>query len=113
MTQSKRQEFVAYRSISDEFEIRFYGGPLDGARIKTDVFPDSEEFVHVFQQRQYYYRYTQVDAGHFKAQLSGFEPTRNRRPAKTRWRTLCVLLLLFACTAALAIAGFYSDILSR
>jgi|GEM_PF-3081317 len=113
MTQSKRQRFVAYRSISDEFEIRFYGGPLDGARIKTDVFPDSEEFVHVFQQRQYYYRYTQVDAGHFKAQLSGFEPTRNRRPAKTRWRTLCVLLLLFACTAALAIAGFYSDILSR
>ena len=113
MSQSKRQRFVAYRSISDEFEIRFYGGPLDGARIKTDVFPDSEEFVHVFQHRQYYYRYTQVDAGHFKAQLSGFEPTRNRLPEKTRWRTLCVLLLLFACTAALAIAGFYSDILSR
>ena len=113
MTQFKRQKFVAYRNISDEFEIRFYGGPLDGARVKTDVFPDSEEFVHVFQQRQYYYRYTQVDAGHFEAHLAGFEPARKRLRAKTRWRTLCVLLLLFAGTAAVAIAGFYSDILSR
>ncbi|MCP4193013.1 MAG: hypothetical protein P8N76_09530 [Pirellulaceae bacterium] len=73
MSRKNRQLFVAYGCPSDEFDIVFYGGPLDGARVRTDVFPDSKTFTHRVGQRNYTYRYTQISSSRFHAHLNSFE----------------------------------------
>ena len=67
MPQHEGQRYIAYRASSDEFEICFFGGPLDGARIRTDIFPDCEMFVHRVRSRSYSYRYKQVSRFRFHA----------------------------------------------
>ena len=66
------QSFVAYRQDADHFEIVFFGGPLDGSRVLTDVFPKSETFAHRLHQRSYLYTYQQVETKVFHAHHSGF-----------------------------------------
>ena len=69
MPEPERQHYVAYRASADEFEVRFYGGPLDGARIRTDVFPDCSTFSHRVRDRSYTYRYQRVSNLRFDATL--------------------------------------------
>lgn len=67
MSTHKGQQFLAYRACSDEFEIKFFGGPLDGAHIVTDVFPDAEAFTHHVRGRHYIYRYKRMSKSLFHA----------------------------------------------
>ena len=75
MQDREHQRYVAYRASSDEFEIRFFEGPLDGAQIRTDVFPDSETFVHRVRDRVYVYYYHRVSSLQFHAVLKQAEAT--------------------------------------
>lgn len=70
MSDHEPQRYVAYRAASDEYEVVFYGGPLDGAKIATDIYPDSQIFVHRVSDRSYYYRYAQVSDLEFHATLT-------------------------------------------
>ncbi len=73
-----QQPFIAYRAQSDEFEILFVGGPLDGTSITTDISPNRDWFIHRVRERTYVYRYLQVSPHVFYANLDGFEvpPTK-------------------------------------
>ncbi len=71
MSDHDRQDYIAYRSLSDQFEVRFFGGPLDGAKIVTDIFPDHDAFAHRVLGRVYVYRYVRVSGERFHAH---FEP---------------------------------------
>lgn len=73
MSENGRPSFVAYRSCSDEYQVYFFGGPLDGSQILTDIFPDSDSLIHRVGSRLYVYRYRQVDKTVFHAHLVGFE----------------------------------------
>ena len=101
MSDLEPQRFISYRSISDQFEIRFFGGPLDGARIVTDILPDNETFVHRIHDRNYVYRYRYVSKGCFHARLDAFEtPERPREPrVGSMWGRLAIaaLVVLLLC----------------
>ena len=75
MTEHEGQRYVAYRATADEFEIYFFGGPLDGARIRTDIYPDCEMFVHRVRSRSYPYRYARVSRFRFDATLQADTPS--------------------------------------
>ncbi len=74
MTYDERQHYIAYGASSDEFEIKFFGGPLDGSRIRTDILPDSEAFCHRVNGRRYFYEYHRVSKELFHATLHSTEP---------------------------------------
>lgn len=75
--QREQLPYVAYRSESDAYFVEFSGGPLDGARIVTDVRPDTDCFAHRHRGRCYTYRYQQIGPTRFVAQLASFgEPVR-------------------------------------
>ena len=71
-----QQTFIAYRSLADEFEVCFVDGPLDGTKIRTDVSPNSDWFIHRVRERTYVYRYLQVSPHVFYANLDGFKIPR-------------------------------------
>ena len=97
MPEHERQRYVAYRASSDEFEIRFFGGPLDGARICTDIFPDCETFVHRVRDRSYSYHYRRVSELRFHATLDA-APATDLRPARrtgsARQAVIAIILVL-------------------
>lgn len=80
MSPDEPQPYISYRAEADQFRIRFTGGPLDGAEVVTDVFPDSELFVHRVGGRDYLYKYSRTGRLEFTARLHGFEGPR--RPAE-------------------------------
>lgn len=100
------QPYVAYRAASDEYEVRFFGGPLDGARIRTDVFPDCSTFVHRVHNRVYTYRYHRVGNLRFDASLVTKEPDAPERPAPTplaKWAIAAVTVALATLGSAVAL----------
>jgi hypothetical protein len=79
---SRQVPFVSYRSQADFFEVKYFGGPLDGSKIITDVFPDSESFVHRVSDRSYVYRYRRTGPTHFRADMSGFDEPKRIEPTR-------------------------------
>lgn len=80
------QPFTPYRQHADRFDILFVGGPLDGAKIQTDVFPDCETFTHRVRKKTYCYRYRRISQEAFEAKFLGFGnpiPPSDRRPSTT------------------------------
>lgn len=72
MSEPEKQRFIAYGTSADEYCIEFHGGPLDGTQIKTDILPDAERFRHRIRQRGYWYQYTQLECGNFRADFDHF-----------------------------------------
>lgn len=71
--ESSTQRYIAYRSEADICRVRFFGGPLDGQEITTDVRPDCEFFVHHVGNQKYTYQYKQLEPAVFRAVLFSFE----------------------------------------
>jgi hypothetical protein len=107
MPEHKPQRYVAYRASSDEFEIRFFGGPLDGARIQTDIFPDCETFLHRVRGRSYSYRYEQVSSLRFHATLDQAAATVLRPKPGNRLAKLVVITTLVVLAVLTAVAGLW------
>lgn len=91
-----RQKFVSYRSEADQFRVRFVGGPLDGATIRTDVFPDCELFPHRVADREYLYRYRQISPNTFEARLEryGIPERPVEDPGVPRWQYLLATVVI-------------------
>ncbi len=106
MSRRNRQQFLAYRSLSDQFEIEFYAGPLDGAKIFTDVLPDSDTFLHRVGSRTYSYRYRQVSPLKFNAHHDAF--ARPERRQKKSGLIAKRLKLALACIIAALGFGFFA-----
>lgn len=97
MEPDQPQSYLSYRSQADAFSVEFAGGPLDGAKILTDVFPHTDFFVHRLRERSYTYRYRQMGPTSFVAELHSFgEPTREE-PSRTGWSRMIVALLMSSC----------------
>jgi hypothetical protein len=81
MSHRRRTEsnFVAYRLGGDECRIRFLGGPLDGAEIRTDVYPDAETFVHRVGSRDYIYAYEPISGDCFHAVYRQVDPLGKKK----------------------------------
>lgn len=111
MSEYERQHHIAYRASADEFEVDFFGGPLDGAQISIDVFPDCEIFVHRVHNRNYSYRYKKISSFRFQAnwdpEATNFRPpaSRNRFARSAVVATLMTLLALAAAIAIWSLLG--------
>ena len=53
------------------YEVRFFGGPLDGASVATDERPNCPYFVHQHLAREYLYRYRRLTAHAYRADFDG------------------------------------------
>ena len=91
-----KQQFVSYRSESDQFCVRFVGGPLDGAIVHTDMSPNCELFPHRVAGRAYVYRYRQISSGIFEATLERYgTPERHvADPGIPRWQYLLATVVI-------------------
>ena len=77
MSDQEKRRFVAYRETADTVIIRFIGGPLDGAAATTDEWPHAESFVHHVGNREYTYRYRQIERAIFEARLALSDSTEH------------------------------------
>ncbi|MEM9656725.1 MAG: hypothetical protein AAF961_00055 [Planctomycetota bacterium] len=96
MPQPERQHYVAYGSASDEFDVYFFGGPLDGAYMRTDILPECGSFVHRLRDKTYSYRYERISSFRFHATLDRGAPVLTHpmpRHRSAKWAIVAGLVL--------------------
>ena len=105
MPEHERQRYVAYRASSDEYEVEFFGGPLDGALMSTDIFPDDQTFVHRVRDQSYFYRYRRVSELQFHATLAPSMNADSLSASQHRVPRLAVIASTLLLAALLIIAS--------
>lgn len=95
-SQDDGQRYVSYRDDADHFSVRFFSGPLDGAEIITDVFPDNRMFVHHVNGRDYLYSYERVGINRFDATLHSFASPQRPLDDSDAWSDFVLVLITAA-----------------